>query len=49
MKPSRALYIIVGAALAFATIGSFPGNAGVALFIAVICLVAALVFDFNDS
>lgn len=49
MKPSRVLYVIVGASVVCASAGSYPGSGGLSLFILLVSIIAALVFDWNDA
>ena len=49
MKPSRALYLLTGAAFAAAAHGAFPGPGAFYLFSALVAGVAAVTFDWNNA
>ncbi len=49
MKPSRALYVALGAAIVGASNGDFPGDGAFSLFAAIILCIGAIVFDWNNA
>jgi hypothetical protein len=49
MKPSRALYLLTGAAIVASAHGAWPGSGAFLMFVALLSGVLALSFDWNDA